>query len=613
MKKTTIKKVKHSRKKTLTPEQKLELKKQQLKIREKRCHQNDIRKILSNLGYDRIPGVAGVHFTYDNRTTEIDDLFVCENVLLLVEYTTEQKPGDHLLKKSIFYNKVHSNKLSFLEFLMTNFPNEAFKQYYQQNIKVKYPQLYQLQLKILYCSRHDIGEEQRRNVTTTHFFDYHIVQYFKVLTKVIKKSARYEFLDFLGIDYQDYADNMLTPSSSCTYKGYVLPESRSSFKSGYKIISFYMDAESLMRRSYVLRRDSWRAEDNIRLYQRMLENAKISNMRKYLHEEGRVFINNIVATISNDEIRFIPQSSGKQTGENFNVKGNNLVCCSPHIENIQIEINDKYNIIGIIDGQHRVFAYHEGNDTYETTIQTLRQQQNLLVTCIIYPENETTQERNRFEANLFLEINKNQKKINSALQQEIELIVSPFSTIAIGKDILKNLNENGPLRSKLIQYSYDKHKISTASIVSYGLRPLIKLDDKASDSLFRIWDNPNKSLLCNKANNNDELRNQYVDFCATKIRDILVAFKKHLENNKKWEPYSAVNRNGILGVVLINGILNVLRILVENNKLYKQEEYYSYLEGIEDFPFKSYTSSQYRKMGEKIYTDFFEQRKIEIK
>ena len=68
---------------------------------------------------------------------------------------------------------------------MTNFPNEAFKQYYQQNIKVKYPQLYQLQLKILYCSRHDIGEEQRRNVTTTHFFDYHIVQYFKVLTKVI--------------------------------------------------------------------------------------------------------------------------------------------------------------------------------------------------------------------------------------------------------------------------------------------------------------------------------------------------------------------------------------------------------------------------------------------
>ena len=40
-------------------------------------------------------------------------------------------------------------------------------------------------------------------------------------------------------------------------------------------------------------------------------------------------------------------------------------------------------------------------------------------------------------------------------------------------------------------------------------------------------------------------------------------------------------------------------------KLYKQEEYYSYLEGIEDFPFKSYTSSQYRKMGEKIYVQHY--------
>ena len=102
MKRTTTNKGKRSRKQALTPDQKLELKKQQQKMREKRCHQNDIRKILSNLGYYRIPGIAGVHFTYDNRTTEIDDLFVCENVLLLVEYTTEQKPGDHLLKKSIF-------------------------------------------------------------------------------------------------------------------------------------------------------------------------------------------------------------------------------------------------------------------------------------------------------------------------------------------------------------------------------------------------------------------------------------------------------------------------------------------------------------------------------
>jgi DGQHR domain-containing protein len=595
----------------LTPEQKLARKEQQAKNREKKNHQNEIRKILSNMGYERISGIAGVHFTYNNRTTELDDVFVYENVILLIEYTTEQKPGDHLLKKSVFYNKVNENYTAFIEFLIDKFPNDVFKKYYYEKIKEKYPQLYQLQLRILYCSRYDVSEEQRRNVSSVCFFDYHIVQYFKMLTKVIKKSAKYEFLNYLNIPHQDYAENILNSSSSCKYKGYILPESRSSFKKGYKIISFYIDAESLIRRAYVLRRESWRQEENIRLYQRMLENSKITSMRKYLHEQGRVFINNIIATISIDEIalkkiRFDAENKCEREEQiNINKEGDFSSNNSAHIENIIIEIKDKYNIIGIIDGQHRIYAYHEGNDIYENTIRTLRKQQNLLVTCIIYPPQESQYEQNRFEANLFLEINKNQKKINSALQQEIELIVSPFSTIAIGKDILKSLNENGPLRSKLVQYSYDKHKISTASIVSYGLRPLIKLDSTAPDSLFRVWDNPNKLKLIDKNCNDDELRWQYVEFCSTKIRDILIAFKKHLERDNRWESYSAVNKNGILGVVLINGILNVLRLLVEKNQLYTPDEYYNKLNGIESFAFRSYTSSQYRKMGEMIYQKFF--------
>jgi hypothetical protein len=78
-----------------------------------------------------------------------------------------------------------------------------------------------------------------------------------------------------------------------------------------------------------------------------------------------------------------------------------------------------------------------------------------------------------------------------------------------------------------------------------------------------------------------------------------------LELDNRWESYSAVNKNGILGVVLINGILNVLRLLVEKNQLYTPDEYYNKLNGIESFSFRSYTSSQYRKMGEMIYQKFF--------
>ena len=599
----------------LTPEQKQEQKAKKQKQREKQNHINSIRRILISMGFERLINISGYNFTFEDRTSELDDVFVLENIVLLVEYTTEKKPGDHLLKKDHLYQRVNDNPKKFLEFLIDDFPTDSFNNYYYNNIKTKYPTLDMLQVGMLYCSRYDIENEHKNVVTSTVvFFDYNKVQYFKLLTKAIKKSAIFEFLNFLNIENKNFADNILNTSSKKAYKGYVLPESKSRFKSGYKIISFYIDAESLMRRSYVLRRESWREEKNIRLYQRMLESTKITNMRKYLYEDERVFVNNIIATISINDIELKTFRTDPNTKEQTEVsisidKDGSFYPTSPHVEPIQIEIQDKYNIIGIIDGQHRVYAYHEGNDSYEDKIQFLRKQQNLLVTSIIYPEAESQNEKNRFEANLFLEINKNQKKLSSLLQQEIELIVSPFSTIAIGKDVLKRLNENGPLHNKLVNCSYDKNKISTASIVSYGLRPLIKLDENAVDSLFRIWSEPNKLKLKEKNCNDYKLRDSYIDFCVGKIRDLLLAFKQHLSDNNQWEPYNTTNKQGVLGVVLLNGIMNVLRLLIENNRVSSVEDYVNSLNGIESFRFKDYKSSQYRRMGGKIYNEFFSKEK----
>lgn len=595
----------------LTAEQKQEKKEKERKKREKQNHISSIRRIMANMGFERLTDISGHNFNYESRTSELDDIFVHENIVLLVEYTTERNPGDHLLKKDLFYQRVNRNPKKFLVFLIDEFPTKTFNQYYNNIIKDKYPTLDMLQVRTIYCSRNDIEDEHKNVVTNTIvFFDYDKVQYFKLLTKAIKKSAIYEFISFLDIANKNYADNILNTSSKSTYKGYVLPESKSRYKNGYKIVSFYIDAESLMRRAYVLRRESWREEKNIRLYQRMLESDKISNMRKYLYEEERVFVNNIITTISKNDIELKSIVSDPITKEQKETiitidKDGNFEPNSPHVEPILIEIQDEYNSIGIIDGQHRVYAYHEGNDIYEDKIKSLRKQQNLLVTSIICPESESQNERNRFEASLFLEINKNQKKLGPLLQQEIELIVSPFSTIAIGKDILNRLNANGPLHNKLVSCSYDKNKISTASIVSYGLRPLIKLDENALDSLFRIWNDSNKLKLKDKNCNDSKLRDSYIDFCVEKIRDILLAFKQHLSKNNLWEPYSAINKQGVLGVVLLNGIMNVLRLLIENEQVSSVEEYKKSLNGVETFHFRDYKSSQYRKMGEKLYSDYF--------
>ncbi|WP_026451578.1 DGQHR domain-containing protein [Aequorivita capsosiphonis] len=570
--------------------------------KEKRDQRNEVSTILKNIGFQRLPYIDGKHFEYDNRKTEMDDIFISENVILLVEYTIGD-PKDHLFSKKIFYDKVNQDKRTFIDFLLNEEKLKSFKKFYEENINGNYSKN-ELRLKILYCSKKSVSEEHKNVIVDVIFFDYHIVQYFKSLTKVIKKSSKYEFLEFINIPVEDYGLNIKNSSlgSSNKFSGHILPEEKSSFDEGYKIVSFYIDADSLLKRSYVLRQNGWRDIENIGHYQRMFEAKKISSMRRYLTEKNRVFINNIISTISIDKIKLYDKEDNLlSVNENGQFIGKNATEVTPAL----IEINDECNIIGLIDGQHRTYAYHEGDDQYETKISKMRTIQNLLVTGILFPKVESKQARLKFEANLFLEINSNQTNVKSQLKQEIELMISPFSSVAIGKRILTGLNKSGPLVNLIEQYWYEKGKIKTASIVSFGLRPLIKIEDiKAKDSIYFIWNHPDKQKLKQKDNNQFDLLDDYIMFSVEKIRDLLIALKGNLDTDQ-WKTYSPGNPKGLLTVTFINGVLNILRLLIENNKVSTVENYKLKLKNINKFEFKKYKSSQYRKMGEAIYKEYF--------
>ena len=510
-----------------------------------------------------------------------------------------------MLKKSVLYNKINSNIGDFIRFLVDNKIYDSFSNEFNDRIKPKYT-VNQLILRILYCSKKTISQEHKDNVKDIIYFDYHIVKYFKSLTNVIKFSAKYEFLEFLKINESYFGENILSSTTGTTncFSGHILPEEKSSFKEGYKIISFYIDAESLLKRAYVLRQEGWRQKENVGYYQRMLDSKKISSMRKYLSEEKRVFINNIITTISENDIKLYTDKNRQNEisiGEDGKFKGSrNHTNITPAF----IEIQDKCNIIGIVDGQHRTYAYHEGDDSYEQYIAHLRKIQNLLVTGIIFPKNESKENRLKFESNLFLEINANQKKVGQLIQQEIQLQTMPFSSIAIGKSILKILNEHGSLVNLIEMYTYEKGKIKTASIVSFGLKPLIKVDKQKTDTFFRIWENEKKDDLAQKDCQDYALLSDYQRFCATKINEMLSAFKVSLDSTM-WQTYNAKSSIGILTVTFINGVLNLIRLLIENNKLESFESYRSRLNSIKEFEFKKYKSSQYRRMGEDLYSKYF--------
>lgn len=273
------------------------------------------------------------------------------------------------------------------------------------------------------------------------------------------------------------------------------------------------------------------------------------------------------------------------------------------VKQVIVQLPEKFNVVGIIDGQHRVLCYHEGNDVYEAKIEKLRTKQNLLVTGIIYPKSMSQSEKNKFEAKLFLEINDTQARAKSALKQSIELILRPKSTLAISKAVVEILSRAGALKDMLQVHQFDDaSKIKTSSIVSYGLRPLVKFD--GDDTLFKIWKHADKDNLKDASEDEPPLDtlHSYIEFCASQINHLLVAAKIQ-SGADNWKPVT--KDGGMLSPTTVNGFIVCLRLLVENNLTGTQATYQSQIHGIEKFKFGGYKSSHWKALGEKLFSTYF--------
>lgn len=572
--------------------------------KEQIAQKKEIRGIFNRIGFYRVTGIEGKHFIYESKQSELDDIFILENVFLIVEYTIGEKYKEHLAKKKLLYDKILENPGEFIDFLLKDTRFEALREYYTQNVKPSYPNYAQIQLRIVYCSKVDVSDEYKNLINRVRYFDSYVVHYFKCLSSALKRSSLSEFLEFLDVNQKCFGENVSSSQErSLSFKAQVLPEVKSRFKQGYKIVTFYMDPQSLLTRAYVLRHEGWKDRQGALYYQRMADTKRIAEIRKYLVSEKRVFVNNIIVTMSANDVTFY-DGAGKliEVTDDGKFKNNDGEVKTKVIE---MTIADKSKCIGIIDGQHRVFSYHIGDDPYEEVISRLRREQNLLVTGIVFPKNEIEEERRKFEATLFQEINVKQSKISSQLQQELAVMVDPFSIIAIGKDIISVLSESGPLGGRLERFSFETGMVKTPSIVSYGLKPLIKISDD-NDSLYSLWNHPDKAKLKRAAEDkNYDLKREYVSFCAEAIRNLFIGVKANIPAGN-WKLYDPSDKMGLLSITFINGFLNLLRFIIEKDgKLYTSQEYINRLKGIDSFPFRDYKTSHYRKMGEDLYNKVF--------
>ncbi|WP_323785528.1 DGQHR domain-containing protein [Thalassovita sp.] len=572
MAKTTKKKYK---KKKLTSEERKAL-------AFKRAHVNLVRSVFRNAGFKRYPKLADKEFTLgDLITSDFDDVYLYENLLICIEYTTSKSDlvSDHLKKKKIVYDKVADDK----EALVSAFCDldEEFK----EDISATY-NVDELVVRCLYCSRHDFAQKHKEITDNANYLDYPELRYFKSLTDSIKRSALPELIDFLDVKLEDLGvdGNVSAHATSKSFQATVLPEANSNFDKGFKVVTFYVDPETLLEQAYVLRRQGWRDSESV--YQRMISKAKIDQIRKHLKAKKRVFVNNIIATLD-DETKILDANGDTVDPKNIT-----------KTETVDLQLPNKINTVGLIDGQHRTFSYYVSNPD-DVEVAKLRKRQNLLVTGIIYPPGKSARDREAFEARLFLEINSTQTNAKSDLKQAINRIVDPFSDESIASTVVERLGRgSGPLSGQIVRHWFDTDKLKTTSIVSYGMKPLTKTS--GTDSIFSLWTNPNKADL--KKSNDTALLDEYIQFCCDTINDYLIAVRKTLPSGT-WTPNR--KNGGLLTTTVMNSLLICLRTIIENGKTGNTAHYESKFAGLTPKSFEGFHSSQYGKLAERLYKAHF--------
>ncbi len=564
-----------NKKKPTTDKERLRLQK---KIRQ------DIRSIFNNAGFTLIPQ-HDIDIEIQGSKSDLDNIFIFENVIVIAEDTiTSADKNAHLRKKAEFFKLCLDNKSEFIQFLKTIPAYKTCKAMTCSDSDIK--------LSFLYVSLFEVDTQHKKIYSSLSFIDSKALNYFFSISKTIKKSVKFEIFKFLGINN----DEIGIQGSSTTnkqYPGLILPQTLSGFPAGYQLVSFLIDPETLLEQAYVLRKDGWM--DNDCVYQRILVGSKILNMRKYLTTEGRVFVNNVIITLP-DDVKVTDASHNS-----LNTPLTTRIVKHP----VLIEIPQKSGNIGIIDGQHRVFSYHEGgsDDQYEKIISKMRGEQHLLVTGIIFPKDMLENERIRFEAKLFLEINDKQTRTNTALRQVLGMIINPFEELSIAKMVVNRLAERAPMDDVLEQHFFDKRKLKTSSIVSYGMKHLIKLS--GDDSFFSVWSNKKKNSL--RKGKDKVLLKQYIDFCTNETNGFLQAFKKNTPSDM-WTTNQKISR--VLTATTIIGLIYCLRLLIKNKKQLDFNYYdkcFKKLNKKIDFTPKKFKfkSSHWKDLGDEIYNICF--------
>ncbi len=506
----------------------------------KRVLHNKIVSMFRSLGFTELR-TDHKQFRLGGRDMEIDDIFCYENVLILSEETISSA-HDHLRTKDDTMQRIKSNFDEFLRIMDDRVErfNELHGQYENSRLKVFY---------IHICGTKDsFSQDEKDEFPNILLWGKTELEYFKWLSECIHYSARFELFRYLGLSKSDIGNFQSTIHSANAQMPIIYPPNYIGPIQDCRVVTFMLSAAELLEMGYVLRKEGWAKQSG--LYQRLLDKSKMKRIREYIVKKESSFFNNIIVALPGNAVvldsdnhthSIFDHSSGRQDA------------------GLYLSLPSEYNTLGIIDGQHRVYAYHEGGDN-DDTVSRLRRDRHLLVTGVMFPVTMGDDERLKLQSQIFLDINKNAKPISPDLLLYIQKLQNPLADTSLAQDVLGCMNDRGVFKDRLQRTTLNAHGIKTASIIKFALRYVVSIDDlENKKSLIAYWDGDKEALT----RNNIAARKKYVGFCVEWLNKFFAGVKEAWKEHWSDDDVTTL----LPSVVTINGCLIAYRHQLPANGL----------------------------------------------
>ncbi|MCR3906254.1 MAG: DGQHR domain-containing protein [Tenericutes bacterium] len=547
--------------------------------REKSLFSNMIRDTFIRSDYTYI-NTEGQEISLGGKTIEVDKVFFYKNIVLICEETTTSKPRDikdHIRKKIESVNAIKDNKEKYLEHLYNKY-GDKFTCYDTYTTA-------EFQLFFLYFSKNKtlLTEAELDRYNILKIVEYSTLSYFKTMSKSIRKSTKYEVFRYLGISEKivgcndEEANTIINKSKNVLY-----PQTKIG-KDKVGMVSFMMSPGDLIKYGYVLRKDNW--EESMHLYQRLIKEYRIKDIRRYVATHKRTFYNNIIVSLPKDS-RILDKDENP-------IRLEDMI----DYEECTLEIPKCYNSICIIDGQHRVYAYHESIDSLETTISKIRNKLHFLVTGLIFPEDMSEQDRIAYQSKVFLDINSKSKPVPADVILHIEQLKNPYSPLSLARQVIVKLNKKDVFLNMFELSAVERAPIKVASIIKFALRYLV--DTNKDDSLYTHWQGSKSDYEAKK----EDAFKLYIDFAVSTLSLYFSALKE--SKKQYWDS----SNSKLLSVISINGFILALQ---ESMKKHGIKDFQFYKNRFDKLSMKfdkdsfPYTSSQYRAMSKEIAHEVFD-------